>query len=256
MAKISYDVSDAEPFSGGGPQPKQGLYDAEIMQAEHRTEKRDGSPANDIEVALKVEDPDTDVEYSWVFTYIGLNDSSAGRLREFTNALSLKPKGQIDTDKLLHRKLKIKINPDTYDGEYRARVGRLMKIDEEDEGPDEPEAKTAVSDFEPSREGEEFGSYDDWTDEDLSGEVEDRDLTVAGGRGKKRDKLIAALREDDAGGEEAEEAEEDTINYEEWSPKELMQEVKDRQLTEHLPAGRKGKTVLINLLRKDDEEPF
>lgn len=284
MAKITYNVEDAEPFGEGGGQPKAGVYDAEIVRATHRTEKKDGSPANDIEVVLQCEgEDDENNAYGWVFTYIGLNDSSAGRLREFTNAVGLKAKGGFTTDAennipvLAGKKLKVKINPDQYDGEYRARVGRLMKLSESTNGDDAPDAdadaepeddtdtkasSNGASGFEPSREGDEFGSYDEWEDKDLEDEVEDRGLTVGGGRGKKRDKLIKALRDDDAeaeGGDDADASgdEGDGDNYDEWEPKLLMEEIKDRDLTEHLPKGRRGKSTLIEILRKDDkDEPF
>ena len=277
MAKITYNVEDAEPFEGGEQAPA-GIYTAEVVQATHRTEKRDGSEANDIEIALKL----VDHEYSWVFTYIGLNDASAGRLRELTNALGLKPKGTIDTDKLVGKKLKVKINPDTYNDEYRARAGRLMSLsgdDEPAEEPDEPAEEPAAEggggdeDFIPTREDEQ-NSYDAWEDDELEAEVEDRELTVPGGRGAKKTKWIKALRADDeeaagsggtngngdAADADSEQPEDDYETADDgkgWTLEELTAEIHDRELQDQLPKGRKGKKALIEILRKDNaDNPF
>lgn len=216
MAKITYDVTDVEVGEGGN-QPKPGVYDATIAQVTHRTEKRDGSPANDLEIAY-----DLGEGYAWVYSYVGLEDSSAWRLRELTDALGLKAKGALDTEKIKGKKVRVKINPDTYNDEYRARIGRVMAYGsdngdgptgESDDGPDADAGTSgdvdedelfaerypnAPDDFVPSREGDEgIDSYDDWAADDVKGEVSDRGIVVSGRR-KTQKALIEALRQDDS----------------------------------------------------------
>lgn len=285
MAKlVEYDVSGVEASGGGGTeQPKQGIYTAKIVQCKVREEKADGSPANDIMVAF-----DLGADYTWVYTYIGLSEAADWKLAEFTRSLGLKEKGKFDPDKLVGKIIRLKINPDTYEGEYRGRVGRLMQAGPKDDilpsdgaGPtddDEAEATNEESEtigsggaFTPTREDpedEDVGAYEDWEDDDLEAEVEDRGVTVGGGRGKKRDKWIKALRLDDESaddepeGEEEGEAEEEGDEYDEWDVKELTAEAKDREL--EMPKKTRGSNAeerlrvkLIELLRADDqEEPF
>lgn len=294
MAKVvKYDVTNVEATGGGSEQPKPGVYPAKIAICRQRETKADGSPANDIEVAFNLGG-----DYAFVFTYIGLSDASDWKLKEFVDALGLKGKGQFDPDKLIGKMIRVKINPDSYDGEYRGRAGRLMKaqkgdklaeasegVDDEDADADgdvdedtAAEAKADVDstgdhEFTATREDpedDEVGSYDDWADEDLAAEVEDRGLTVPGGRGSKRTKHIAALRADDTSSmdddeetePEAEEEGEAEDDYDTWSVDELIAEGTERELA--LPRKPRGsgaeeryKEALVKLLRKDDgANPF
>jgi hypothetical protein len=282
MAKlIEYDVSNVESAGGGSEQPKPAVYPAVIRICEQRDTKADGTPANDIRVAL-----DLGGDYAWLFTYIGLGEASDWKMKEFINAVGLKEKGKFDPDKMIGKMIRVKVNPDTYEGAYTARAGRLMKSIKGDELPEpgevsedgagpadeaEPEAEASGDeDFTPSREGEEFGSYEEWDDPDLEAEVEDRGLTVVGGRGKKRDKWIKTLREDDnqAASEpgdddhEEEASAEGADDYDEWETPELEAEFKDRELD--LPKKPRGsgaadryKEALIEKLREDnDANPF
>lgn len=290
MAKvIKYDVSGVEESGGGVVQPKAGVYPAKIVICRQRDTRADGSPANDIEVALNLGG-----DYAWVYTYIGLSEAADWKLAEFTRAVGLKDKGSFDPDKIIGKMIKVKINPDSYEGDYRARAGRLMKAargdklaevsaDGDEPDADEPEeaedderdsGQNVTGEFEATREDPEdddVGSYDDWADEDLAAEVEDRGLTVAGGRGKKRDKQIKALRLDDAEAEEGDgedeaedekEAEATGDDYDEWSADELVAEVTERELgVPRKPRGSgaedRFKAKLIELLRNDDNEnPF
>jgi hypothetical protein len=281
MAKlIEYDISGVEASSGGGSEePKPSVYPAVIRVCERRTEKNDGTPIDDLRVAL-----DLGGDYRWLWTYIGFGATSEWKLAEFLRALGMKEKGKFDPDKLVGKMIRIKVNPGTYEGEYRADVGRLMKPVRGDELPEasedgagpqaeaeqEPEAEDG--EFSPSREGEEFGSYEEWGDADLESEVEERGLTVAGGRGKKRDKWIKTLRDDDSAdaseegdddfGEEGEAKAEGEDDYDEWENELLEAEFKDRELD--LPTKPRGKnaaerykTAMIAALREDDEtNPF
>lgn len=257
MAKLTYDVSDVEE-SGGGEVPKPGTYTAKIVEAEHRTEKADGSPANDIKLTLSLGD-----EYRYLYTYIGLSKSSAWKLKELTTALGLKDKGQIDTDKLKGKVLSIQVKADTYDGEPTAKVGKLFKAKDgakvgggkpaaaDDDGPDD----------EPETDEPEGGEdYSEWSLEDLQAEHEERGLDAIRGR-KTKDKYIEALEADDEAkadgdgddGEEPEDAEPED-DYDEWSQDELVAELEERELKVE---GRKTKEKLIAALRADDaSDPF
>src|SRR5499427_5008169 len=259
MAKlIKYDISGVEEASGGGTGVKvrPGVHVAKIERCAQRDEKRDGSPANDIEVALNFGE-----DFDWGFTYIGLSDAADWKLAEFIRAMGLKNKGQFDPDKMIGKYLRVKVNSGTYEGEYSPDMGRLMKIQPGDieawesgngtasefsssaaAGPDleeEEESAAATDTFyregqpDPEDPNEVVGSYDEWPDEDLEAEVNDRSLTLPGGRGSKKNKMIAALRADDEayGGEEAEaEATEGDDAYDDWTLDELKAEWAEREL--------------------------
>jgi hypothetical protein len=294
---IEYDVSDVEESSGGtGVKVPPGVKIARIAQCEQREKKADGTPANDIKVAL-----DFGSEYDWGFTYIGLSEAADWKLAEFVRALGLKEKGKLDPSKQVDKFIRVKVNPGTHEGEYSPNMGRLMKAQPGDEeawregnstaselsskpaGPDadgdgdEPVAEAGVKtysdpDFVPSREGEPgISSYEEWPDEDLIAEVGDRDLALAGGRGSKRNKAIEALRAEDAeiaeGGGDGEPekpgaAPEPEDDYDTWDLDQLKADWEARQLGD-LPAMRGSgaaerlKAAIIEELRKDDlENPF
>jgi hypothetical protein len=295
---IKYDVSEVETSGGGtGVKVKPGVRVAKIERCTQREEKRDGTPANDIEVALNFGE-----EYDWGFTYVGLAPSSDWKLAEFVRALGLKEKGNLDPDKMVGKYIRAKINPGTYEGAYSPDIGRLMKIQPGDieawengngsaseissqKGPDveseeeeetTEEAEAATDSFyregkpDPEDPNETVGAYDDWPDDDLAAEVTDRDLQLAGGRGGKKAKMIAALRADDeaqgsAESEEEAEAEDDEAEgdeYDDWDLDQLKAEWGERALGD-LPAvrGRNAdarlKVKLIEELRQDDKaNPF
>jgi hypothetical protein len=283
---ITYDVSNVEEQEGStGVKVKPGVKVAKIMVCEQRTQKTDGSPANDIRLGMSV-----GPEYDWVWTYIGLGEASDWKLKEFIKAVGLKDKGKMDPDKMKGKILRVKINSGEYDGEYSPRVGKLFPAQPGDEvggvsemstngasGPDEDDlnepAVGEAEEFVPTREDpddEEVGTYDEWDEVDLLGEVEDRGLTMPGGRGTKKVKAIKALRADDeAASEEPEEEEEsddddtpDTDDYETWTVEDLTTEWGEREMGD-LPniRGRNReerlKTAIIEQLRKDDtDNPF
>jgi hypothetical protein len=232
-------------------------------------------------------------EYDWVFTYVGLDKASDWKLAEFTRALGLPEKGKLNIDKLKGKMLRIKLNPGEYNGEYRPDPGKFFKGESDDTpgrvsqgstssngaspAAEEPEADAAAESptykagFEPSRESDpEVGSYDEWEDADLFAEAEDRGLTLAGGRGKKRDKAIDALRAEDAeveGGSAAAEpeaaAEAAGDDYADWDIAQLTKEWEERQFDEPVPvkkgrnAEERTRQAIIEGLRADDEaNPF
>jgi hypothetical protein len=292
---IEYDVSGVEESSGGtGVKVKPGVHPARIVRCSKREEKKDGTPANDIEVAL-----DFGEEFDWGFTYIGLSEAADWKLAEFVRALGLKEKGKLDPEKQIGKVIRVKVNSGSYDGVYSPDIGRLMKAQPGDEdligqsvsemssngagaaGPDaddvEPDADapTYYREGEPDPEDADaiVGSYDDWPDSDLEAEVADRSLTLPGGRGSKKNKMIAALRADDeewkaaGGAEPADEAEpaadgDAQDDYDEWDTDKLKEEWGDRGLGD-VPVIRGSnaegrlRDKIIKALREDDEaNPF
>src|SRR5881392_807045 len=98
MAKlVEYDVTKVEEAQGGtGVKVRPGVRVARIERCQRREEKRDGTPANDIEVALNFGE-----EFDCGFTYIGLSEAADWKLAEFIRALGLKEKGKLDPDKMV-----------------------------------------------------------------------------------------------------------------------------------------------------------
>lgn len=136
--------------------------------------------------------------------------------------------------------------------------------DAEPEG--DGDGPTYAEGFEPSRESDpEVGSYDDWDVADLEAEANDRGVSIPGGRGNKKDKIVAALRaEDEAAGEGGSggETQAGDDNYDEWDVEQLTKEWNDRSLGD-VPkfrgsgAADRVKAAIIEKLREDDESsPF
>lgn len=312
---IEYNVEGVEEGGGGtGVKAPPGVYVARIALCEDRrgSAKADGEPANDIRVGL-----DLGPEYDWGFTYIGLGPESDWKLAEFVRALGLKDKGKINPDKIVADKvlIRVKMNPDSYEGGVSSKPGRLMKKQPEDtkpgrvgtispssttptngdqpnETPAEPETTGKVyanPDFIPFREGGPdpsqpddpeavVGAYEDWPDDDLFAECEDRGITLPGGRGSKRDKAIVALRAEDAevlgssydetepeaegAAEPAAAATNGTDDYDDWDLAALTKEWSDRELGD-LPSIRGSNAearmikALVEGIREDDKSnPF
>jgi len=284
---IQYDVTGVEESRGGtGVKAKPGVYIAEIMLCTQRDQNRAGQPANDLEVALNVGS-----EYDWVFTYIGLGPASDWKLAEFVRAVGINEKGKMDPDKMVGKKLRVKINPDTWNSEYTARAGRLMPIlngdkepgkvseisstgEETDEDVEEPTSEATGADeypggYQPQREDDD-DNYDDWSDEDVIGEASDRGLTLPGGRGSKRDKAVKALRADDEAhtqqpvdDDEGDDDDGEAEDYSSWSTDELVKEYSERGFEDDVPefkgrnAENRQRKAIIEALEADDGgDPF
>lgn len=301
MAKvIEYNVEGVEESSGGtGVKVKPGVRIARIDLCEQRDTKSNGDPADDIRVGLNFGS-----EFDWGFTYIGLGPASDWKLAEFVRALGLKDKGKFDPDKQKGKFIRVKVNSGTYNNEYSPDMGKLFPAKPGDEklwaaneggvsetsnsagaaGPDaedaaEPEAAATADGFVPTREDEndeEVGLYEDWSDEDLLGEAEDRGLTLPGGRGTKKDKAIKALRADDeaaaeGGGDDggadtpAADADADAPDgddYDDWDVEQLEKEWNEREMGD-LPVvkgrnreARYAAQLRADLRQDDVDNPF
>lgn len=178
--KIKYDVSDVEA-GGGGVQPQPALYSGKIVSVTPRTQKANGDPTNDLEVVVSVGE-----DYSHLWTYITFGESARWKLREFTDAVGLPPKGEIDPKKLKDTPVLVKVSADTdQDGDYRGKVKNLFKPGSLE---DESEVVTAGSNG--ASAGEDLS---DWSDDDLKAECTENNIEV-GGRWS-RDKAIEAILE-------------------------------------------------------------
>lgn len=190
MTTIKYDNSDIES-GGGGKEPDPGLYPGKIVSVTHRTKKADGkTPANDLEVIV-----DIGQEYVRLWTYIQLPgsasyDNSRWKLREFTDALGLPPKGALDPKKLEGKPVMVKTKMRRDDPD-RAEVKNLFKPG--DEVLPEGEDVTAGTE-----------DYNTWSVEDLEAEIQEKGLDMPSGR-KTVAKLAAVLEA--AGEDEGEEPE-------------------------------------------------
>lgn len=275
MAKIKYNVKGVDRGGKDFEQPQPGLYEMEIMEATPRTE----GGKNDIELVLEVTKNNDAFVGSRVWTYVGLGEASQWKLAELTDALGLPEQGTLDTDKLKGKKLKVKINSDSYNNEYRARAGRFAPLSataEEDGDPDpeDPDAEPSGED-EPiliERNDVELSTdpeyYGDWTDEDLKEEIDNQKLDVKGRFSRKKviEALVEVVRAEAGGGggdgndDPEPAAGEDGDEYDDadtWSDKDLAAEYKKRGLD--TIKGKKDRAKVIAALREDDaneDDPF
>lgn len=275
MAKVKYNVKGVDR-GGSYEQPKPGLYEMEIGEAE----LRDTDGKNDIKLKLVVTKNNDECVGAICYTYVNLGESSQWKLAEFTDALGLPETGTLDTAKLKGKKLKVKINPDSFDGNYQARAGRFSPLSAEaEDGDDDPDA-AGTEDDDPDAAGTdepvvielndvELSSdpdyYDDWSEQDAIDEIENQGLKL-GKKAKNKKNVVAALIElvlaqaaepeatdddDDAeGGDEYDDT--DT-----WSDAELAAEYKKRGL--ETIEGKKNRAKVIAALRADDaddDDPF
>lgn len=275
MAKIKYNVKGVERGGGNYEQPKPGLYEMEIKEANHR----DADGKNDIELVLEVTKGNNDFVGARVWTYVGLGEASQWKLAELTDALGLPESGTLDTTKLLGKKMKVKINADSWNDQYRARAGRFAPLeaeatdddaaadpdadaDDPDAGGDEP-ITIELNDVELSNDPD---YYDDWSDDDLKEEIENQSLDVKGRFSRKKvvEALVALVNENGGGGNDGDDPDaaagnDDGDEYDDtdvWTDKALAEEYKKRGLD--TIEGKKNRQKVIEALRADDanDDPF
>ena len=240
MAKVKYDNTDVEP-RGDFEQPKPGIYPLKIIEAN----RRDTDGKNDIEVVVEVEGKEYAGARLW--SYVNFGEASRWKVREFTDALGMPPKGEIDTVKLVGKKLQGKIAAGTYEGDYRARLQRWLPLSDSVDGKDD-----------------DAEDYNSWDLDDLKAEIEERELTISGRATKAKlvemlethDELggSASKNGDDDGAEPEAEAEGEGEDYSEWDLDELKSEAEERGIIGNI-TGRKTKEKLIEALEADDGGP-
>jgi len=253
VAKVKYDNTNVEPSQFKQPTP--GLYTAKIDEANHRSD--DGH--NDIEVVFVIDGGEFDGAKVW--TYVGLSEASGWKLLELTDALGLPKKGELDTNKIVNKKVKIKINPDQWEGEYRARVGRISPLTATPEDDAEVEAETDSEETATEEaSAEEAADYSEWEVAELLEVITD-DSALAekypGGYDEDRDYLTGFLEAADANELDEWLAENsETVDYTTWDTAELKAELERRGLD--VPK-RAPKSKLIGLLEENDgdgSDPF
>ena len=126
MATVDYDIGTADS-NDYGDQPPPGEYAAEVVQCELRTEKRDGSPTRDLEVAFDLGDD----RYAWVWAYPKLNSALFAQL---LRAVGIEqPKGSFDTDSLIGKSVRLRIVATTFQGGYWAKVKAVLPAEPSNE---------------------------------------------------------------------------------------------------------------------------
>lgn len=218
---IKYDASDVEA-GGGGAQPEPGLYRGKVNSAAERKKKQDGTPCHDLEVTVDVGEGFANL---WSYIPLKADAPNKWKLREFTDALGLPPKGAIDPAKIKGKEVNVKLVADTdKDGDYRAKIKNIFMPVDTDE-------IVNLNGAGPTDEGEAT-DYSEWDDDDLKAELKEREITVPGRFSTA--KAIAALEEADgeepeaeaeAEEPEAEEAEEATAGGD--IPEELLADLKE-----------------------------
>jgi len=261
---VKYDNADVES-GGSGEQPPAGkVYPVKIASVEDRRPDK-----NDLAVIV-----DFGQKYARVWSYVNFGEASKWKFREFTDALGLKPKGQFDTSKIEGKKLNVKVTADSYEGEYKARIGRWLKPgsdngdEEEAEEQEETQASSngsAVADDLDPELAEDLKAdadfYDEWDDDDVKSYFDDLGLELAGRKTRKKmiEAIVEFATEREGGGSDGDDKEPDD-DYPTWTVDELKEEVKERNDkadAEIEIVGRPTKDKLIAALREDDQkEPF
>jgi hypothetical protein len=296
MAKIKWDVSGSDPDKAVVKefvQPKPGTYIAKLVEAPLGYKKNDGvddKNAPRLEVVyeilgvLKAPKTDGDVVGARLFDYVPLNSEAAAWkldqfLQAFGQASKKKRKGTLDTDALAGMPCRLRIRGETYEGEYRAKVGGVMAGSDEDldlaaeqEEVDEEEIEEEPDEVEEEEEVEEEVDEDEaisYSEEelaefksvkDLAAICKDLELKPPKEVQKNAAKLRAWIFENQPNPPEGEEPEEeggeDEEDYSSWDLKALKQEIEDRGL-ECTPAELKSPAKLrAKLVEDDNDDPF
>jgi hypothetical protein len=282
VAKIKYDVSDVEDVTEGKQAPV-GIYRAKVRSVEGPVKSSNGNtmlvvaydlthdaagkkvPSGKEGFAPIWDRPLTDHDHPFV----------QAKWRQFLLAFGLKPKGVLDTDKIVGKSVQLKLKSDTDDGgDYRPRIGKIMALAEvEDGGAEEP-----PEEIEPEEEEEEAAEVEAEEEDGIDLDTLDRaelkklikeeelEIKVLKSmsdddiRSKIADAMGAEDEEEEEAEAEEEEAEEEADadageDYTSWSVEKLKAEVKEREIEMPKGSGLKGK--LVNALREDDgDEPF
>lgn len=288
MAKIKYDVSDVDPNeSGGGEQPKPGVYTAQLSECNHRVAGEDKKGEDDdLEVVVRIVGDDT--VYSPLWDYVGLNKKTKWKLDQFLRAVGVagvdkKRKGEFDPDKIAKAqpKFKIRVKGDSYEGDYRAKIGAYLAPVDGDEEEDDPFKKkkgkgkaSKKTEPEPDEDDEEedddedLGYDADELEEMTLKEVKDiaRNLDIPVKKGKKKADYIDEIIDAQADADEEEEEDDDEEDDQEYTYEDLeaMKIRELRNLADELEIDHDGmrKAALVDEIaeelgvEEDDEVPF
>lgn len=287
MATLKYANKDVDPGQNFDKPFPAGLYNMEVESVELTTSKRSGEPM--LAITLFVRDGEHKGRKVW--EYIVQSESSAFRMRQFTDALGVKPDGailynedtklvsKIDGKKVDGAKFKANIKVEPGDDDYGPsnKVKNFIKKgeDAEEESPEEEEEETASEEEE---EETASGGEEEYTWDDLSGM--DRDELKEFKKEQEADTKITKKKSDDdirrelaeefgidvpeeEEEEEEEESGDDGENFFEMSLAELKDKCEEYEIS---PKGTKK--VLVTRLEKaaggsggksgggDDGDPF
>lgn len=244
MPKIKYDVSgeDHDRAASGANAPKPGWYNARIKSCASGFAKDDSGKSDKSRPRIELVYEIRDKKYrgAQVYDYISLLEASKWKLDQFLQAVGIKTskkeKGTFDTDDVQGTDVKLRVRGDTYNDEYRAKVGRVASADAETDEDDEEEEET--DEEEEEEEEEESDEEEDEEEDEDEEELEEEDL------------------EDEEEEEEEEEEEDET-------PKK-SKKVASKSKAKKSPPAKKGKKAKTTKpvkgkkgkSKKDDDLPF
>lgn len=205
MAKMKYDVANVESSNFESPQP--GTYSAKIFSVVDRTEMEG---KNDWEVVLEIT-KEGRFKGSRIWYYLNWGEPSRWKVKEFVDALGMKAKGVLDSDRLVGKEVGIVVVADSWQGEYKGRISKFLQLsavadDDEDE---EDVVDDEDIDADEDDGDEEEQDYSSMTLKELREEAEARSLHLSAKTKKDKDALIEALEEDDEENADEEDDEED-----------------------------------------------
>src|SRR5215203_755904 len=100
------------------------MYRGKINSGAERKKKQDGTPCHDLEVTIDVGEGFANL---WSYIPLKADAPNKWKLREFTDALGLPPKGGIDPSKIKGKSVNVKLVADTdKDGDYRAKIKNIF----------------------------------------------------------------------------------------------------------------------------------
>lgn len=273
MAKVKYDASGDIAETQNAPV---GIYRAKIAEAIAR-DSNAGNPMIEIKWTLTHDASGSKVteDYWPVRLYLMVADDrdyAKRGIKEFCQALGLKLKGTIDTDKLVGKEAQLKLKSDTdQDGEYQPRISKVLPLaeveaEEEPEPDEEPEAEAEP---EPEEDAIDLDSMDrdelkKFIRDEQLGSLADLGINKATTDDEIREIIVNAMGdgeepEDESEPEpepeeepEAEASSNGKVDYTVWSVGDLKKELAERELPTN-----GAKAVLAARLAKDDgDEPF
>ena len=278
---FKFDVRESDPskaIQGGGEQAPVGMYQAKVVKVTNRAETTNGEK-NDLEVIYEITGDANGKAlaepYAVLYDYV--NFDVAWKLDQFLQAMGLatssKRTGQGDENKLKGKKVKLRVKGDTWNGEYRAKVGGTWKLgagptagaDDEPDDADDDDDTAAADDTTGSDEETwaEVGARVDTDDPDGEGDEAAALMEAAEEAGVDPDdyptweELGAYLDENsgdgDGDGDADGDADGEDVPYTDWSLADLRAECEARELDS---TGAKSK--LIARLEEADENdgPF